>query len=116
MALSQSVSWREKSKSGEVNKPVRETASQQKGKKKKPTHLVDEVSGKKGVYTAGMYHIRGLSKPKAFAVNVELCGEPHKLETDTSATRNVLKEEAYNKLREKVKLKSSKTILSTYTR
>ena len=71
---------------------------------------------KKGVYTAGMYHIRGLSQPKAFAVNVELCGEPHKLETDTSATRNVLKEEAYNKLREKVKLKSSKTILSTYTR
>ena len=86
-----------------------------KGKKKQPTHLVDEVSGEEGVYAATMYHIRGQSKPKAFEVTVELCGEPHKLEIDTGATRTVLNEETYNKLRDKVELKSSKAILSTYT-
>ena len=51
-----------------------------KRKKKQPTHLVDEVSGEDGFYAATMYHIRGQSKPKAFEVTVELCGEPHKLE------------------------------------
>ena len=86
-----------------------------KGKKEQPTHLVDEVSGEEGVYAATMYHIRGQSKPKAFEVTVELCGERHKLEIDTGATRNVLNKETYNKLRDKVELKSSKAILSTYT-
>ena len=46
----------------------------EKGKKKQPTHLVDEVSGEEGVYAAIMYHIRGQSKPNAFEVTVELCG------------------------------------------
>ena len=81
-----------------------------KGKKKQPTHLVDEVSVEEGVYAVTMYHIRGQSKPKAFEVTVELCGEPHKLEIDTGATRTVLNEETYNKLRDKVELKSSKAI------
>ena len=71
---------------------------------------MDEVSGEEGVYAATMYHIRGQSKPKAFEVTVELCGEPHKLEIDTGATRTVLNEETYNKLRDKVELKSSKAI------
>ena len=86
-----------------------------KGKKKQQTHLVDEVSREEGVYAATMYHIRGQSKPKAFEVTVELCGEPHKLEIDTGATRTVLNEETYNKLRDKLELKNSKAILSTYT-
>ena len=54
---------------------------------------VDDVSGIESVYVATMYHIRGQSKPKAFEVTVELCGEPHKLEIDTGATRTVLNEE-----------------------
>ena len=82
---------------------------------KQPTHLVDKVSGEEGVYAATMYHIRGQSKPKAFEVTVELCGEPHKLEIDTGATRTVLNEETYNKLRDKLELRSSKAALSTYT-
>ena len=86
-----------------------------KGKKKQHTHLVDEVSGEEGVYAATMYHIRGQSKSKAFEVTVELFGEPHKLEIDTGATRTVLNEETYNKLRDKLELKNSKAILSTYT-
>ena len=76
---------------------------------------MDEVSGEEGVYAATMYHIRGRSKPKAFEVTVELCGEPHKLEIDTGATRTVLNEETYNKLRDILELKNSKAILSTYT-
>ena len=86
-----------------------------KGKKKQQTHLVDEVSREEGVYVATMYHIRGQSKPKAFEVTVELCGEPHKLEIDTGATRTVLNEETYKKLRDKLELNNSKAILSTYT-
>ena len=62
-----------------------------------------------------MYNIRGQSKPKAFKVTVELCGEPHSLEIDTGATRTVLNEETYSKLREKLELNSSKAALSTYT-
>ena len=47
--------------------------------------------------------------------NVELCGEPHKLEIDTGATRTVLNKETYNKLRDKLELKSSKAALMTTT-
>jgi len=77
---------------------------------------VDEVSGEEDVYAATMYHIRGQSKPKAFEVTMKLCGEPHKLEIDTGATRTMFNEETYNKLHDKLELKSSKAILSTYTR
>ena len=73
---------------------------------------MDEVSGKEGVYAATMYHICGQSKPKAFEVTVELCCDPHKLEIDTSATR-MKNEETYNKLRDKLELKSSKAALMT---
>jgi len=86
-----------------------------KGTRKQPTHLVGDVSGEEGVYAATMYHIRGQSKPKAFDVTLELCGEPHKLEIDTGATRAVLNQETYNKLRDKLQLESSKAALMTYT-
>ena len=62
-----------------------------------------------------MYHINGENKVKAFEVTMELCGEPHKLEIDTGATRTVLNERTYNKLSAKLELKSTKAILSTYT-
>ena len=89
---------------GKVNILVHKTASQ-KGKKKQPTHF---VSGEEGVYAATMYHIRRQSKPKAFKGTEELCGEPHKLEIDTGATRTMLNEETYNKLCDKLELKSFK--------
>ena len=60
-----------------------------------------------------MYHIRDGRKPKAFEVSGKLCGEPHKLEIDTGATRTVLNEETYNAFSDKVELKSSKAVLST---
>ena len=63
---------------------------------------MEEVSRGEGVYAATMYHIRGQSKPKAFEMTVELCGEPHKLEIDTGATGTMLNEEMYNKLRDKL--------------
>jgi len=83
--------------------------------KKPPTHLVDEVPREEGVYARTNYHIRKQSKPKAFEVTVELCGEPHKLEIDTRVTRTVLNEETCNKLHDKIELKSAKPALSTYT-
>ena len=81
-----------------MNKPVRDSKAA-KGKKKQPTHLVDKVAREEGVYAVTMYHIRRQSKPKAFKVTVELCGEPRKLEIDTGATCTVLNEET---LRDKV--------------
>ena len=48
-------------------------------------------------------------------MTVELSGEPHKLEIDTGATRTVLNEETFNKLLDKLELKSSEAALSTYT-
>lgn len=84
-----------------------------KGNKKQPTHLVNEVSGEEGVHAQTMYNIGGKSKLKAFKVTVEVCGEPHSLEIDTGATRTVLNEETYSKLRDQLELKSSKAALST---
>ena len=77
---------------------------------------MDEVS-REDVYAATMYHIQEGGKPKAFEVSVKLCGELHKLEIDTGATRTVLNEEMYSAFSDKVELKSStcKAILSTYT-
>ena len=72
---------------------------------------MEEVSREEGVYAATMYHIRRQSKPKAFKVTVELCGEPHKLEIDTGATRTVLNEETYNKLCDKVDYVSGEVMI-----
>lgn len=103
----------------ESKQPSWRDSKQARWKKNQSTHLVEEISGEESgeedVYAETMYHIRGENKPKAFEVTMELCGEPHKLEIDTGATRTVLNEEMYNKLRDKLELKKSKAILSTYT-
>jgi len=61
-----------------------------------------------------MYHIRGGNRLNAYEVSIELCNEPCKFEIDTGATRSILSEETY-KLRDKLELRSSKAVLSTYT-
>lgn len=45
---------------------------------------------------------------------MEFCGELYKLEIDIGVIRIVLNEEMYNKLCDKVELKSLKVILSIY--
>ena len=62
-----------------------------------------------------MYHIRGGNKLKAYEISIELCNAPRNFEIDTGATRSIISEETYNQLRDKVELKSSKAVLSTYT-
>ena len=62
-----------------------------------------------------MYHIRGGNKLKAYEISIELCNAPHNFEIDTGATRSIISEETYNQLRDKVELKSSRSVLSTYT-
>lgn len=62
-----------------------------------------------------MYHVRGENRLKAYEVSIELCNEPCKFEIDTGATRSILSEETYNKLRDKLELRSSKAVFSTYT-
>ena len=61
-----------------------------------------------------MDQLRGENKVKAYEVTLELCGEPHKFEVDTRATRTVLVEQTYNKLCDKLELKTTKAVLSTY--
>ncbi|KAK3709328.1 hypothetical protein QZH41_006929 [Actinostola sp. cb2023] len=48
-------------------------------------------------------------------VDIELCGEPHKMEIDTGATKTIISETTYSELPENVKLVNSNAILSTYT-
>ena len=84
-------------------------------KKAQPTHLVEETCEEDDVYAETMYHIRGGNKQKAYEISIELCNAPHNFEIDTGATRSIISKETYNQLRNKVELKSSKAVLSTYT-
>ena len=63
--------------------------------KSRPTHLVKDIAGEDDVYVESMYQIQGENKVKAYEVTLELCGEPHKFEIDTGATRTVLNEQTY---------------------
>ena len=51
---------------------------------------------------------------KAYKVTLDLCGEPHKSEIDTGATRTVLNQQTY-KLRDKLELKTTTAALSKNT-
>ena len=48
-------------------------------------------------------------------MSLELYNELYKFEIDTGAARSILSEETYSKLRDKVELRCSKAVLSTYT-
>ncbi|KAK3747889.1 hypothetical protein QZH41_001353 [Actinostola sp. cb2023] len=65
------------------------------------------------VYT--MYHVNG-EKVKAYELDIELCGEPVKMEIDKGATRTIINEVTFNKLRDKLKpLQTTTAVLTTYT-
>ncbi|KAK3727746.1 hypothetical protein QZH41_005201 [Actinostola sp. cb2023] len=76
-----------------------------------PTHLLKESNTDE--YT--MYQMKGTTNAaQPLEVDIELCGEPHKI--DTGATKTIISETgAYSELRENVKLVNSNAILSTYT-
>ena len=83
-------------------------------KKAQSMHLVEETCEEDDVCAETMYHIRGGSKLKAYEISIELCNAPHNFEIDTGATRSIISKETYNQLCDKVELKSSKAVLSTY--
>ena len=103
-------SWRR-----ETKQPCKRDGKNSEMKKEQPTHLVEETTKEEDVYAEAMYHIRGGNRLNAYEVSIELCNEPCKFEIDTGATRSILSEETYNKLRDKLELRSSKAVLSTYT-
>ncbi|KAK3751535.1 hypothetical protein QZH41_019421, partial [Actinostola sp. cb2023] len=78
-----------------------------------PTHLLKESNTDE--YT--MYHMKGTTNAvlQPLEVDIELCGEPHKMEIDTGATKTIISETTYSELPENVKLVNSNAILSTYT-
>ena len=98
----------------DLKKASKGTATSENSKQP-PTHLVKDAPGGENVHAETMYCIPEENKAKTFEVTMELCGEPHKLEIDTGATRTVLNEETYNKLRAKLELKSTNTVLTTYS-
>ena len=91
-----------------------------KGKKKKeekkeqPTHLVEDISYKEDVYVETMYHIVSDNKLRPYEVSLDLCNEPYRFEIDTGAARSILSQETYSKSRDKVELRCSRAVLSTY--
>ena len=88
--------------------------------KRASTHLLHEdAEGTSAVERNeeyDMYKIQGTedSPPKAWIIDIELCGRPHKMELDTGATRTIISQATYNQLRD-VELTTSKALLSTYT-
>ena len=62
-----------------------------------------------------MYHIVSDNKLRPYEVSLDLCNEPYRFEIDTCAARSILSEETYSKLRDKVELRCSRAVLSTYT-
>lgn len=67
------------------------------------------------VYVTTMYHIHGENKHKPYEIFLELCNETCKFEIDTGAARSILSDGTFNKLRDRVDLRCSKAVLSTYT-
>ena len=73
------------------------------------THLVKDSTNEDDVYTATMYHLQEGNKVKAFEV------DHIKWKLTLAQPRTVISEETYNKLSDKLGLRSTTAVLSTYT-
>ena len=106
-------------KKGHMAKVCRGKRKQETGKKKRKedgkqrTHFVKEIADQDDVYA--MYHLSG-DRKKSFKVDLELCGRKNAMEIDTGASKTILNEATYGRLRDALgPLPTTKVILSTYT-
>lgn len=75
------------------------------------THFVEDDQD--DVYA--MYHLSG-DRKKSFKVDLELCGRTNTMEIDTGASKTILNEATYGRLRDALgPLQTTKAALSTYT-
>ena len=79
----------------------------------KGTHFVEENADQDDVYA--MYHLSS-DRKKSFQVDLELCGRKNTMEIDTGASKTILNEATYERLRDALgPLQTSKAVLTTYT-
>ena len=84
-----------------------------RGKKKPPKHFVEESTDQDDVYA--MYHLSG-DRKKSFKVDLELCGRKNTMEIDKGASKTILNETTYGRLRDVLgPLQTRKEVLSMYT-
>ena len=80
---------------------------------KQRTHFVEESADQYDVYA--MYHLSS-DRKKSFKVDLELCGRKTTMEIDTGASKTILNEATYGRLRDALgPLQTTKAVLSTYT-
>lgn len=80
---------------------------------KQRTHFVEESADQDDVYA--MYHLSS-DRKKSLKVDLELCGRKNTMEIDTGASKTILNEATYGRLRDALgPLQTTKAALSTYT-
>ena len=94
-------------------KPPKQGKSGRRPDGKQRTHFVEENADQDDVYA--MYHLSG-DRKKSFKVDLELCGRKNTMEIDTGASKTILNEATYGRLRDVLgPLQTTKAVLSTYT-
>lgn len=79
----------------------------------KRTHFVEESADQDDVYA--MYHLSS-DRKKSFKVDLELCGRKNTMEIDTGASKTILNEATYQRLRDALgPLQTTMAVLTTYT-
>ena len=80
---------------------------------KQRTHFVEESADQDDVYA--MYHLSS-DRKKSLKVDLELCGRKNTMEIDTGASKTILNEATYGRLRDALgPLQTRKAALSMYT-
>lgn len=80
---------------------------------KQRTHFVEESADQDDVYA--MYHLSS-DRKKSLKVDLELCGGKNTMEIDTGASKTILNEATYGRLRDALgPLQTRKAALSMYT-
>ena len=79
---------------------------------KQRTHFVEESTNQDDIYA--MYHLSG-DRKKSFKVDLELCGRKNTMQINTVASKTILNEATYGRLRDALgPLQTTKAALSTY--
>ena len=80
---------------------------------KQRTHFVEESADQDDVYA--MYHLSS-NLTKSFKVDLELCGRKNTMEIDMGASKTILNEATYGRLRGTLgPIQTTKVVLSKYT-
>lgn len=94
-------------------KPQKQVRRGRRPDGKQRTHFIEENSDQDDVYA--MYHLSS-DRKKSFKVDLEMCGQKNTMEIDTGASKTVLNEATYGRLRDALgPLQTTKAVLTTYT-